>query len=63
MKGQTTDCRLWRQKIGGEINRNEQCPHEGDLRRLRLRIVATFETAERHRPGGVRGKAPPFPLF
>ena len=24
--------------IGGEISRNEQCPHEADLRRLRLRI-------------------------
>ena len=23
--------------IGGEISRNEQCPHEADLRRLRLR--------------------------
>ena len=23
--------------VKGEINRNEQCPHGGDLRRLRLR--------------------------
>jgi hypothetical protein len=26
--------------IGGEISRNKQCPHEADLRRLRLRIWA-----------------------
>ena len=25
--------------IGGEISRNEQCPHQADLRRLRLRIA------------------------
>ena len=28
--------------IGGEINRNEQCPHEADLRRLRLRTLRTL---------------------
>ena len=26
----------------GEINRNEQCPHEADLRRLRLRTLRTL---------------------
>ena len=28
--------------IGGEISRNKQCPHEADLRRLRLRTVTTL---------------------
>ena len=28
--------------IGGEIKRNEQCPHEADLRRLSLRIINTL---------------------
>ena len=28
--------------IGGEIIRNKQCPHEADLRRLRLRTVTTL---------------------
>ena len=28
--------------IGGEIKRNEQCPHEADLRRLSLRTLAAL---------------------
>ena len=28
--------------IGGEFSRNKQCPHEADLRRLRLRTVTTL---------------------
>jgi hypothetical protein len=35
--------------IGGEISRNKQCPHQADLRRLRLRTTgpgAEFEAAQ-----------------
>ncbi len=43
--------------IGGEINRNEQCPHEADLRRLRLRTLSTLAQ------GPQRPENMPFGMF
>ncbi|MDO5327561.1 MAG: hypothetical protein Q4G00_12675, partial [Clostridia bacterium] len=40
-----------RNRIGGEIKRNEQSPLWG---------VATIELADTHHPGGVRGETPAF---
>ena len=32
--------------IGGEISRNKQCPHQADLRRLRLRTTGPGAESE-----------------
>ena len=38
--------------IGGEFSRNEQCPHEADLRRLSLRDSSATLTGMKHGQGG-----------